>query len=54
LLWFDCTAVREPACLTIRVLLAQIGIRPDVRDLVEKVQTRATDFFWWGYSEPFD
>jgi hypothetical protein len=40
-------------------MLAQIGIAVDVAllsdaELGEKVQTRATDFFCWGYSEPFD
>jgi hypothetical protein len=48
LLSFDYPAVREPACLTIRVLLARIGIRPNVAvwsnpELGEQIQTRATD-----------
>ena len=56
---FDCWAPREPVCRTIGALLQEIGIRVDVAllpppELGEKIQTRATDFFWWGYNEPFD
>ena len=50
---------RDPAMPHDRHLLQQIGIRVDVAilsdaELGEKIQTRATDFFCWGYSEPFD
>ena len=56
---FDCPATRERACRTISASLQKIGIRVDVAllpppEVGEKIQTRATDFFWWGYSEPFD
>jgi peptide/nickel transport system substrate-binding protein len=56
---FDCSKFHEPACRVVGAMLAQIGIRVDVAlwsdpDLGAKLQTRATDFFWWGYSEPFD
>jgi peptide/nickel transport system substrate-binding protein len=56
---FDCPAYREPVCSTIGASLQEIGIRVDVAllpipELSEKIQTRATDFFYWGYSEPFD
>jgi peptide/nickel transport system substrate-binding protein len=56
---FDCPATRETVCRTIGVSLHEIGIQADVAllpgsELGQKIQTRATDFFWWGYSEPFD
>jgi peptide/nickel transport system substrate-binding protein len=56
---FDCPATRERACRTIGTSLQEIGIQVDVASLPvpeigEKIQTRATDFFFWGYSEPFD
>ena len=56
---FDCPTIREPVCRVIGALLAQIGIRIDVAlppapELSHRVQTRATDFFWWGFNEPFD
>jgi peptide/nickel transport system substrate-binding protein len=56
---FDCPATREQACRTVGASLQDIGIRVDVASLPlpeisEKIQTRATDFFLWGCSEPFD
>jgi peptide/nickel transport system substrate-binding protein len=55
---FDCTARHEPACHAIGAMLAQIAIGVDVAlwsdELGQKVQTRTSDFFWWGYTEPFD
>jgi peptide/nickel transport system substrate-binding protein len=56
---FDCPAHREPECRMIGGSLQEIGIAVDVAplpnpDLSQKIQTRATDFFWWGHSEPFD
>jgi peptide/nickel transport system substrate-binding protein len=56
---FDCWGPREPVCRTIGALLQEIGIRVNVAllappELGEKIQTRATDFFWWGYNDPFD
>jgi peptide/nickel transport system substrate-binding protein len=56
---FDCPATREPECRTIGISLREIGIQVDlallpVPQLGHNIQTRATDFFWWGYSEPFD
>jgi peptide/nickel transport system substrate-binding protein len=55
---FDC-GTRYPVWRMIGAMLAQIGIGVDVAilsdpELSEKIQTRATDFFCWGYSEPFD
>lgn len=56
---FDCPAYREPVCSTIGASLQEIGIQVDValqppEEVGQKIQTRATDFFYWGYSEPFD
>jgi peptide/nickel transport system substrate-binding protein len=56
---FDCPAVREPECRAIGTSLQEIGIQVDVAllpvpEVGQKIQTRTTDFFWWGYSEPFD
>jgi peptide/nickel transport system substrate-binding protein len=56
---FDCPAYREPVCSTIGGSLQEIGIRVDValqppEEVGQKLQTRATDFFYWGYAEPFD
>jgi peptide/nickel transport system substrate-binding protein len=56
---FDCPAYREPVCSTIGASLQEIGILVDValqppEEVGQKIQTRATDFFYWGYSEPFD
>jgi peptide/nickel transport system substrate-binding protein len=57
---FDCGSGRDPAVWRmIGVMLAQIGIGVDVAiwsdpELSEKIQNRTTDFFCWGYSEPFD
>jgi ABC-type transport system substrate-binding protein len=39
--------------------LEEIGIRVDValqppEEVGQKIQTRATDFFYWGYAEPLD
>jgi peptide/nickel transport system substrate-binding protein len=57
---FDCGDTRDPAqWRMIGAMLEQIGISVDVAilsdaELGEKIQTRATDFFCWGYSEPFD
>jgi peptide/nickel transport system substrate-binding protein len=56
---FDCPAYREPVCSTIGASLQEIGIQVDValqppEEVGRKIQTRATDFFYWGYFEPFD
>jgi peptide/nickel transport system substrate-binding protein len=56
---FDCSATREPVCRTISVSLHEIGIQIDVAllpgsELGQKIRTHATDFFMWGYIEPFD
>jgi peptide/nickel transport system substrate-binding protein len=56
---FDCPAYREPVCSTIGTSLQEIGIQVDValqrpEEVGQKIQTRATDFFYWGYSSPFD
>jgi peptide/nickel transport system substrate-binding protein len=56
---FDCLAYREPVCSMIGASLGEIGIEVDVvllpiPELRQKIRTRASDFFWWGYSEPFD
>jgi peptide/nickel transport system substrate-binding protein len=56
---FDCPAYREPVCSTIGGSLQEIGIRVDValqppEEIGHKLQSRATDFFYWGYAEPFD
>jgi peptide/nickel transport system substrate-binding protein len=56
---FDCWAPREPICRMIGALLKEIGIAVDVApldtpELGQKIQTRATDFFWWGYAEAID
>jgi peptide/nickel transport system substrate-binding protein len=56
---FDCPAYREPICSMIGASLKEIGIQVDVAllqipELSDKIQTHATDFFYWGYSEPFD
>jgi peptide/nickel transport system substrate-binding protein len=57
---FDCGSGRDPVQWhMIGAMLAQIGIGVDVAilsdpELAHKIQTRATDFFCWGYSEPFD
>jgi peptide/nickel transport system substrate-binding protein len=56
---FDCPAYREPVCSTIGASLQEIGIRVDVAlqppsEVGEKIQTRATDFFYWGHAEPLD
>ena len=56
---FDCPAYREPVCSTIGTSLQEIGIQADVAllpapEVGEKIQTRATDFFYWGYSATFD
>jgi peptide/nickel transport system substrate-binding protein len=56
---FDCPAYREPVCSTIGTSLQEIGIQVDVAlqppsEVGQKIQTRATDFFYWGYSQPVD
>jgi peptide/nickel transport system substrate-binding protein len=56
---FDCPAYREPVCSTIGASLQEIGIRVDVAlqppsEVGQKIQTRATDFFYWGHAEPLD
>jgi peptide/nickel transport system substrate-binding protein len=56
---FDCPALRELECRAIGTSLQEIGIQVDVAllpvpEVGQKIQTRTTDFFWWGYSEPFD
>jgi peptide/nickel transport system substrate-binding protein len=56
---FDCPAPREPVCSTIGASLQETGIRVDVAlqppsEVGQKIQTHATDFFWWGHTEPFD
>jgi peptide/nickel transport system substrate-binding protein len=56
---FDCPAYREPVCSTVGASLQEIGIRVDValqppEQVGQKIQTRATDFFYWGFIEPFD
>jgi peptide/nickel transport system substrate-binding protein len=56
---FDCPAYREPVCSTIGASLREIGIQVDValqppEEVGQKIQTRATDFFYWGYVEPID
>jgi peptide/nickel transport system substrate-binding protein len=56
---FDCPAYREPVCSTIGASLHEIGIRVDValqppEEVGQKIQTGTTDFFYWGYSDPFD
>jgi len=56
---FDCSKYHDLACRMIGDMLTQIGIGVDVGllsdpELDEKLQTRTTDFFWYGYSEPFD
>ena len=55
----DCPAYREPVCSTIGASLQEIGIQVDValqppEEVGQKIQTRATDFFYWGYAEPFN
>jgi peptide/nickel transport system substrate-binding protein len=56
---FDCPAPREPVCSTIGASMQEIGLRVDVAlqppsEVGQKIQTRGTDFFWWGHTEPFD
>jgi peptide/nickel transport system substrate-binding protein len=56
---FDCPAYREPVCSTIGASLQEIGIQVDValqppEEVGQKIQTRATDFFYWGYAVPLD
>jgi peptide/nickel transport system substrate-binding protein len=56
---FDCPAYREPVCSTIGASLQEIGIQVDVAlqppsEVGQKIQTRATDFFYWGYEEELD
>jgi peptide/nickel transport system substrate-binding protein len=56
---FDCPAYREPVCSTIGASLQEIGIRVDValqppEEVGQRIQTRATDFFYWGYADPVD
>jgi peptide/nickel transport system substrate-binding protein len=56
---FDCWAPREQICRMIGTSLQEIGIRVGVAllqtpELGQKIQTRATDFFWWGHTEAFD
>jgi peptide/nickel transport system substrate-binding protein len=56
---FDCWAPRERICRTIGASLQEIGIRVGIAllptpELGQKIQTRATDFFWWGHTEAFD
>jgi peptide/nickel transport system substrate-binding protein len=56
---FDCPAYREPVCSTIGASLQEIGIQVDValqppEEVGQKIRTRATDFFYWGYAEPVD
>ena len=56
---FDCPAYREPVCSTIGASLQEIGIRVDValqppEEVGQKIQTRAADFFYWGFIEPFN
>jgi peptide/nickel transport system substrate-binding protein len=55
---FDCPAYREPVCSTIGASLQEIGVQVDIAlqppsEVGEKIQTRATDFFYWGHAEPF-
>jgi peptide/nickel transport system substrate-binding protein len=56
---FDCPAYREPVCSTIGASLQDIGIQVDValqppEEVGQKIQTRASDFFYWGFAEPVD
>jgi peptide/nickel transport system substrate-binding protein len=56
---FDCPAYREPVCSTIGASLQEIGIKVDVAlqpasEVGYKIQTRATDFFYWANTEAFD
>ena len=56
---FDCPAYREPVCSMIGASLQEIGIEVDValqppEEVGQKIQTRATDFFYWGFSETFN
>jgi peptide/nickel transport system substrate-binding protein len=56
---FACPAYREPVCSTIGASLEEIGIQVDVALLPapkigEKIQSRTTDLFYWGYAETFD
>jgi peptide/nickel transport system substrate-binding protein len=56
---FDCPAYREPVCSMIGASLQEIGIQVDValqppEEVGQKIQTRATDFFYWGYADPID
>jgi peptide/nickel transport system substrate-binding protein len=57
---FDCGSGRDPVQWhLIGAMLAQIGIVVDVAilsdpELSRRIQTRAADFFCFGYSEPFD
>lgn len=56
---FDCPAYREPVCSTIGASLQEIGIQVDValqppEEVGLKIQTSATDFFYWGYAVAFD
>jgi peptide/nickel transport system substrate-binding protein len=56
---FDCPAYREPVCSTIGASLQEIGIDVDValqppEEVGQKIQTGATDFFYWGYDEVVD
>ncbi len=55
----ECPTLREPACRAAGATLQEIGITVDVAlqpaaELGHKIQTHATDFFSWGYTEPFD
>jgi peptide/nickel transport system substrate-binding protein len=55
----DCSNFREPACRAIPPMLAEIGIRVNLRirsagELNELVQTHATDLYRWGYDEELD
>jgi peptide/nickel transport system substrate-binding protein len=52
---FDCATFREPACSMIGTSLQEIGIRVDVAlllipELRQRIRTRATDIFWFGYA----
>jgi peptide/nickel transport system substrate-binding protein len=56
---FDCPAYREPVCGTIGSSLQEIGIEVDValqppEEVGQKIQTRTSDFFYWGYDEAVD
>jgi peptide/nickel transport system substrate-binding protein len=56
---FDCPAYREPVCSMIGASLQEIRIQVDValqppEEVGQKIQTRATDFFYWGYADPID